>query len=655
MKKQMLFLAFSFWIILLFNDLLLRMILILALSYFFYKRDRGNPYLFVVILLICCFVTLPQNQDMPEHKVVIIEKIKKNYAIGKVDHQKVMLYGLEKVAFHDVIKIEGDYEEIHALSNFYGFDFKQWLNQDQIQYQMKVEHYQIQKQSKRLSAHLYRHACSLKDKEHRTFVLAHLYGIKEKGDTYNLSYFISASGLHIALLGTLLCRFCLRFLSKQKASLFSFILMFLLGYCTAFSYSLIRFLIFRGVSLCHIAHKKDKLGYSIILWCLLFPTHLFELSFILPVLFQIVDLFDQQKRSRFVKQMLILIPIQLLYFYECNIIQIMLFPVFRYLFLIFYSYSLLSTFFTWLNLLNPMMISIEHFILQLNLPSFIVIGLPSFLWLYYWLNFSLKTMRYNHSNLIIQFVLLLVWQQYAFMFQPFYEVMFINVGQGDSALITLPFNQGAMMIDVCGNLFKNIPKDVILPILKGKGIEHLDLVVLTHDDFDHSGGLPELKKLIKIKKVITKKQPSIQMANVSFHVILNQLQFEDQNENSIVLYTNILNNKFLFTGDAGLPFERLMMKAYPDLDIDVLKVGHHGSNSASSSMFIQQLSPKIASISSGYHNRYHHPHPDTIKNLKKQNSYISNTAYDGAMRIRIFPFFSILETSNHKLSFYLNP
>ncbi|MEF9920890.1 MAG: MBL fold metallo-hydrolase [Erysipelotrichaceae bacterium] len=654
MKQQLLYLGGCIWLILLFDSFIYKIMMFFLLCYLFNHRKKGNIKLFMISFATITLFTMPQHQSIPSSKVIHIEKIKMNYCIGKVENQSVIIYGLNQVSFDDVIKVEGEFEEVHSLSNFYGFDFKEWLNQDHIHYQIKVKKYHHLKYSNRISSKIFRKVQTIKDKRRKDYILSHLYGIKEKEEDSNLDYFITASGLHIALLGTLLYRLLLRFVSKRKASYLSLFLIFLLGYLTVFSYSLIRIIIFRSISLFFGNHQKDKLGLSMIVWCLLFPTHILELSFILPVLFRLLDLFDQQKRSRFVKQMIILIPIQLIYFYECNLIQIILFPIYRYLFLIFYIFASLILWIPSMSFGIGVMIFLENILLKISLPSIRLIGLPSIIWLYYWLKLSLNIMIKINKKQITTFILLLLWQQYAHIFQPYYEVMFIDVGQGDSALISLPFNQGVMMIDVCGNLYKNIPNDVILPILKGKGIERINLVILTHDDYDHSGGLPQLKKLIKIDEVITKKRAFIDLGKLRFHVLLHEITLSDQNENSIVLYTNILNNKFLFTGDAGVPFEKLMMNKYPKLDIDILKVGHHGSNSASSSLFIQQLSPTIASISSGYHNRYHHPHRDTIRNLKKHHAYISNTADDGAIRIRIFPFFSIIETSNHNISFHLN-
>ena len=62
------------------------------------------------------------------------------------------------------------------------------------------------------------------------------------------------------------------------------------------------------------------------------------------------------------------------------------------------------------------------------------------------------------------------------------------------------------MIDVAGSLYKDIPKDIILPVLKDKQIQTIDLVVITHDDFDHSGGLESLEQWVRVKKVLTMKK-----------------------------------------------------------------------------------------------------------------------------------------------------
>ena len=103
-------------------------------------------------------------------------------------------------------------------------------------------------------------------------------------------------------------------------------------------------------------------------------------------------------------------------------------------------------------------------------------------------------------------IVLLFYGRIEHFLDPFFEVMILDVGQGDCALITLPHHQGTIMIDAAGSLYKSIPEEVILPVLKDAQVERIDVLILTHEDYDHSGGYEELSALVEIDRVVTSKE-----------------------------------------------------------------------------------------------------------------------------------------------------
>ncbi|MEG1629826.1 MAG: hypothetical protein RR345_01820, partial [Erysipelotrichaceae bacterium] len=127
MKQQLLYLGGCIWLILLFDSFIYKIMMFFLLCYLFNHRNKGNIKLFMISFAAITLFTMPQHQSLPSGKVIHIEKIKMNYCIGKVENQPVIIYGLNQVSFDDVIKVEGEFEEVHSLSNFYGFDFKEWL------------------------------------------------------------------------------------------------------------------------------------------------------------------------------------------------------------------------------------------------------------------------------------------------------------------------------------------------------------------------------------------------------------------------------------------------------------------------------------------------------------------------------------------------
>ena len=114
---------------------------------------------------------------------------------------------------------------------------------------------------------------------------------------------------------------------------------------------------------------------------------------------------------------------------------------------------------------------------------------------------------------------------------------------------------------------------------------------------------------------------------------LNNKDYGNENDNSSVIYTKLNNYKFMFMGDAGVEVEEDLIKKYNLKDIDVLKVGHHGSRTSTSNEFIDETNPKYGVISVGKNNRYGHPNKEILNNL--ENSKIYRTDQDGSIMFKI--------------------
>ena len=114
---------------------------------------------------------------------------------------------------------------------------------------------------------------------------------------------------------------------------------------------------------------------------------------------------------------------------------------------------------------------------------------------------------------------------------------------------------------------------------------------------------------------------------------MNNKDYGNENDNSSVIYTELNNHKFLFMGDAGVEVEEDLIKKYNLQDIDVLKVGHHGSKTSSSKIFIDEIKPKYSIISVGKNNRYGHPNKEVLYNLNDSKIYITDK--DGSVMFKI--------------------
>ena len=114
---------------------------------------------------------------------------------------------------------------------------------------------------------------------------------------------------------------------------------------------------------------------------------------------------------------------------------------------------------------------------------------------------------------------------------------------------------------------------------------------------------------------------------------LNNKDYDNENDNSNVIYTELNKHKFLFMGDAGVEVEEALIEKYNLSNIDVLKVGHHGSKTSSSKTFIDTINPKYSIISVGKNNRYGHPNDNVLDNL--EDSKIYRTDQDGSIMFNI--------------------
>jgi beta-lactamase superfamily II metal-dependent hydrolase len=236
-------------------------------------------------------------------------------------------------------------------------------------------------------------------------------------------------------------------------------------------------------------------------------------------------------------------------------------------------------------------------------------------------------------------------------------VHFLDVGQGDSEL--LQFNGKNVLID--GGVQEMGPR--VESYLKDNGVSSLDIVVATHPHADHVGGLIAVLNDFPVKQVldIGQSHPSpiyesfltlIDQKNISYKnpqqgqtinldpnltiEVLNppSTQFSDDlNQNSIALKVTFNNVSFLLMGDAGFEAENSILASGYDLKSDILKVGHHGSSSASSATFLAKVKPAISIIEVGAGNDYGHPTQKTLNALQQIGTKVYRTDLNGNITI----------------------
>lgn len=207
-------------------------------------------------------------------------------------------------------------------------------------------------------------------------------------------------------------------------------------------------------------------------------------------------------------------------------------------------------------------------------------------------------------------------------------VYFINVGQGDSILIK--DHTTTVLIDTGGNLKFDMAQETLIPFFNKIGVRHIDLLVTTHDDFDHSGAKDSLIENFKVYHYLHNRESfpyqvdNIYLENINFYT-------GDENDESLVFLLDFMNKKWLLTGDASIESEKSILKSGVNIDCDILKVGHHGSKTSSCDEFIRAASPSEAIISCGAKNSYGHPNQEVIDRLNKYNVKIRYTSLEGTI------------------------
>ncbi|GHW00623.1 DNA internalization-related competence protein ComEC/Rec2 [Lactobacillus nasalidis] len=241
------------------------------------------------------------------------------------------------------------------------------------------------------------------------------------------------------------------------------------------------------------------------------------------------------------------------------------------------------------------------------------------------------------------------------------QVSFIDVGQGDSILLTTPIRRRVYLIDTGGKLSFGRKKPaqaqidrITIPLLKAQGISQIDGVFVSHQDADHVGDLGPLLEQVPVKrlymgigliqnpsfrarlagrvektKLIELKAGMEVQEAIKFEVLHPDLPGKGENKDSLSLTCQLAGKTWGFTGDLDQAGEEAIIQKHPDLHIDYFKLGHHGSDTSSSTKFLQTIKPSLVFISAGRNNRYHHPKPETLAKLKQLGIPYLNTQTEG--------------------------
>lgn len=500
--------------------------------------------------------------------------------------------------------------------------------------------------------------------------------IYDKMEFAGLSHILSTSGLHVAIIyGFLFFLIGLIIPSLKPRVFISLLIIWIYGFMLVFPPSLLRALIMitiLEISRIYFPNITNKKALLIAFEISLFinPYYLFNISFILSYLCMFGIIFIRphirnsfKNRGNYIVEyfalnisiILATFPVVIYFFNRYNIFSIIWNFIFIPIFSIYINLSFLFLFISKIFILNNIVSAILNimangidYLLTITSFNFSRIVLPSpniftiliyYFAIYIYLNRTFLANRFycevkRLMPILIGFTIMFI------VFNRDYDfVQFLDVGQGDSALIHVDHKN--YLIDSGGDLSRPgfVGKNILEPYLIKNGFRNIEAGFITHFDYDHYGGYTELSRDVNIKFLVSDHLPIKNDEDVDIDKFVNRLikmnkrnielgqrfKFVDMIydkstdfENNASLVLKLMKddiNIALFTGDIEKEAEEKLLDS--DLHSFILKVPHHGSKTSTTTEFLKRVSPKYAIISVGRNNKYGHPNGDVVKRLNE--------------------------------------
>lgn len=615
------------------------------------------------------------NEDFTGIVTTIVKK-ENSFKLTIKGKEKLIVYisNIENIELGDKVVVKGEYTLPKKATIPNNFDYQKYLYNNHIFYIMYAKELKIIKKNQNITFKIKKYILDkTSNYTNNGYLNAFIIGDKtdlEFYETYQnngISHLFALSGMHISMLSLIIYKLVNKFKHKDLI-----VIMFLLFYITLtnFSASILRTIIFFIIlklnkKLDLNISTKNALLITLSIIMIYNPLIVFDIGFQYSglVTFGLIVSTKYYKKNYFYNlfitsfiALLFSVPITLYNNYELNLLSILnnLINVPLITFVI-YPLSLLTFLLKFLEPIYNLTINLLEFINNISSIFSLNIIVPKVHIIFYLIYYLLIYLYIESNNK--KYILIACLYLLSFKLKPFIDrnnyVYYLDVGQGDSSLII--YNDIVVMNDTGGTSNYNVSSGCI-KLLKSLGYSHIDYLILTHGDFDHMGdsiylinnyniknivlnndSFNELEtNLIKeLKKKKIKYYQNVEKIPISNNIItiLNTKEYDNENDNSNVIYIELNNYKFMFMGDAGVDKEKDILERYNISNIDVLKVGHHGSKTSSSKSFINKINPKYSIISVGKNNRYGHPNKEVLNNL--DHSKIYRTDEDGSIIFKI--------------------
>jgi len=602
------------------------------------------------------------------------EKLKCNYYLNENENLNIK-YG-DKVYLTGKLKVPSN----NTIPNI--FNYKNYLNNNNIFYILSVDKIVNVKRNKSV---FYIVKNKIKERIDKidtngyldTFILGNKdYIDKEVYNNYKnngIIHIFSISGMHISILSSIIL-YVLNKIRNNKYNII-FVISFLLFYLVLTNYqaSIVRTIMFYIVL--HVSKllklnisTKSSLLLAVSLILIINPKYIFNIGFLYSSIISFTLIYYSNRfNNKYILNLLYIsfmsflvsLPITINNNYIVNLLSIFINLIFVPLVsFILYPLSLITFVFTCLYPLFNFFISITEYLSNLiSSINIFCVTIPKLNLLYIGIYYIVLYLSLSkNKKYFILLILIMIFIKYVNFFDSGFYLYYLDVGQGDTSVIK--YKDKTIVIDTGGNPFNASYKisDNVIQFFHSVGITNIDLLILTHGDYDHMGEAINIVENFKVKKVIfncgefnelEKKLINVlDRKKISYYSCIKELnidnnklyflnsgEYGNENDNSSVIYTELNNYKFLFMGDAGVEVEEDLIEKFNLQNIDVLKVGHHGSKTSSGKEFIDEINPKYSIISVGKNNRYGHPNKEVLNNLNKSKVY--RTDQDGSIMFKI--------------------
>jgi competence protein ComEC len=608
---------------------------ILFIVFIFYTKSFKYKSLFIIIFLLFVGRTsINLCQPITSGKVVEINdrSIIVNHMFTNVI---ISVQDVSRYALQDIVTLY-ELKEIELSYHSYGFNKDYWMKSRNICYKSsEIDTYTVKAEGllNWLSKGGYN--------TNQEFIKRLRSLLFQSNPDENLDIFIS-----MGIIYTLIIRLVKLFFLKQKNELFELffisLIFFYLSIQLAFPLSLIRVWIFY-LSSHFVKDRILKFSLNLLICAFINPFGLSQLAFILPLMFQFTALFIPLK-SRFIQRTLVILVILLAYNHSISLINILLYPILIVVYRSIIFFTITLAIFPFFNPIYLYGLEVIDYLNRISFEYFLIKGHVSLVFIIVCVLIYHFTNRYKRIQIIVMLFFVL-FGSYLFSVPFFYTVTMINVGQGDSILIQAPFNQKVVLIDT-GSIYNY---HSLKTYLDAQSIRIIDVLIITHDDSDHSGNIETLSKDYEIKDIVLKGK-DINLDSLYLDYLEFKQTYYDDNDSSLIYSMNLINTRFLFMGDLSVKGEYQLIQNYPHLKTDILKIGHHGSKSSTSDELLELIQPRIGLISVGT-NYYGHPSALIMQKLSDYHIKSLSSMHEGDIRIILFSFFDIIISSKNDYYF----